>query len=154
MYANTEYVTIVCTRDAEDGVSVDQQVTYIKGVFLERHQGGQTYKNGLVTSDNATLFISSQAKATDAYSGSEKEFIAYQEYVAMQDNSNFWTLLIDGIDAGSCFFVVGKVPVTANNGVLDYATLRKTYADCYRVTGFDKYNAGRRLESYLRVGAR
>ena len=143
-------VTLIYTREVANGC-VQQDVTILKGVFLDTHEGGILTKTGIQNSDNATLFIPQSVRAVDGYSHEKKKYIEPQYYETV-DASDYWTLETAGKNSGmDCFFVLG---VPDLSGPLDYQTLRKTNPHCYRVTTVDFRNFGGPKMRHWQVGGK
>lgn len=151
MPSNTEYVTIVVTRPAQDGLTSTQDVYYAYAPYLCRHSGVNLARPGLLADDKATLYISGDYPVRDA-NGQQLQYMAAERYLAADDTTGYWTVLTDGAFSGAdCFFCAGKLDAAE---LLDYAELRRTTPDVYRVTHVDYFPAGCALSDHWRIGGK
>lgn len=143
-------VTLYNVTEDPDTLEIEQNVTVLLGVFLDRSQAKNIEKSGLRDADSATLFIPFSVKAVDGTSGALKEYIGPKAYRDLEDKTGYWTLETGGVSSGvDCFFVKGIF--VSQDG---YARMRDTVDDVYNVTTVDTRDFGSEDMQHWQVGAR
>lgn len=147
-------VTIYNVSENPDTLQQEYNITFLRGVFLDRRQAANIEKSGLRDADVATLFIPFSVDAVDAVTKSPKTYLSPKAYRSMEadggDVSRFWTLEPGGLASGmDSFFVKGEV--LNYNG---YSYLRNHYDDVYDITTIDTRDFGSADMQHWQVGAR
>ena len=143
-------VTLYNVTENPDTLELDYNITFLRGVFLDRHEASNIVKSGLRDADAATLFIPFSVKAVDAITETPKQFIGPKAYRALADPSGYWTLESGGISSpADCFFVKGELVNYSG-----YDKIRNTYDDVYDVTTIDTRDFGSSGMQHWQVGAR
>ena len=143
-------VTIYNVTENPDTLELDYNITFLRGVFLDRNEAASIEKSGLRDADAATLFIPFSVDAVDAVTGSQKQYIGPKAYRQLEDPSDYWTLESGGVSsAADCFFIKGEV--VNYNG---YNRMREYYDDVYDVTTVDTRDFGSEDMQHWQVGAR
>ena len=143
-------VTIYNVGENPDTLQQEYNMTFLRGVFLDRRQAANIEKSGLRDADAATLFIPFSVEAVDAVTGTPKHYIAPKAYRQLSDTSGYWTLesgvLASGADS---FFVKGEIV-----NYLGYGKMRELYDDVYDITTIDTRDFGSADMQHWQVGAR
>lgn len=147
-------VTIYNVGENPDTLEQTFNVTFLRGVFLDRRQAANIEKSGLRDADAATLFIPFTVEAVDAVTETPKMYLGPKAYRSMEaegeDVSGFWTLEPGGLSSGAdSFFIKGEV--LNYNG---YGYLRDHYDDVYDITTIDTRDFGSADMQHWQVGAR
>lgn len=141
-------VTVITVTET-NGVE-ERNVTLLHGVLIDSHAGGILYKSGLQSDDNATLYIPQSVEATDPVSGQAKSFMPPEQYIQQPDKTRSWTIIASGQRSGCDVFVVkGRVDPRERIG---YQELRKSGAECYRVSACDCRDYGSKRLHHWQVG--
>lgn len=149
MYA-PHAVTIYNVSENPDTLKLEYNVTFLRGVFLDRRQAANIEKSGLRDADAATLFIPFTVEAVDAVTGAPKQYIGPKAYRQLEDVSGYWTLEGGGMSSGEdSFFIKGEV--LNYNG---YAKMRELYDDVFDITTIDTRDFGSPDMQHWQVGAR
>ena len=143
-------VTIYNVSENPDTLEQEYNITFLRGVFLDRTEAANIEKSGLRDADAATLFIPFTVDAVDAVTGAKKSYIGPKAYRQLEDRSAYWTLEGGGMSSGAdSFFVKGEV--VNYNG---YAHMRDLYDDVYDITTIDTRDFGSADMQHWQVGAR
>ena len=143
-------VTVYNVTEDPETLWLEYNVTYLRGVFLDRHEAANIEKSGLRDADAATLFIPFSVEAVDAVTGEKKQYIKPKAYRQLEDKTGYWTLEGGGMSSGAdSFFVKGEI--LDLNG---YAKMRETYDDVYDITTIDTRDFGSADMQHFQVGAR
>lgn len=143
-------VTIYNVSENPDTLKLEYNVTFLRGVFLDRRQAANIEKSGLRDADAATLFIPFTVEAVDAVTGAPKQYIGPKAYRQLEDVSGYWTLEGGGMSSGEdSFFIKGEV--LNYNG---YAKMRELYDDVFDITTIDTRDFGSPDMQHWQVGAR
>ena len=143
-------VTIYNVSENPDTLEQEYNVTFLRGVFLDRRQAINIEKSGLQDADAATLFIPFSVEAIDAVTESRKQYIGPKAYRQLTDVSEYWTLEPGGTRSGAdTFFVKGEV--LSYEG---YGKMREKYDDVYDITTVDMRDFGSEDMQHWQVGAR
>lgn len=143
-------VTVYNVTENPDTLALEYNITFLRGVFLDRHEAASIEKSGLRDADAATLFIPFSVNAVDAVTETPKQYIGPKAYRQLSDTSGYWTLETGGISSPTdCFFVKGEV--VNYNG---YNRIREAYDDVYDVTTVDTRDFGSPDMQHWQVGAR
>ena len=143
-------VTIYNVSENPDTLKLEYNVTFLRGVFLDRRQAANIEKSGLRDADAATLFIPFTVEAVDAVTGAPKQYIGPKAYRQLEDVSGYWTLEGGGMSSGEdSFFIKGEV--LNYNG---YAKMRELYDDVFDITTIDTRDFGSTDMQHWQVGAR
>lgn len=143
-------VTIYNVSENPDTLKLEYNVTFLRGVFLDRRQAANIEKSGLRDADAATLFIPFTVEAVDAVTGTPKQYIGPKAYRQLEDVSGYWTLEGGGMSSGEdSFFIKGEV--LNYNG---YAKMRELYDDVFDITTIDTRDFGSPDMQHWQVGAR
>lgn len=143
-------VTIYNVSENPDTLEQEYNVTFLRGVFLDRRQAINIEKSGLQDADAATLFIPFSVEAIDAETESPKEYIGPKAYRQLSDVTGYWTLEPGGVSSGAdTFFVKGEV--LSYEG---YGKMREQYDDVYDITTVDMRDFGSEDMQHWQVGAR
>ena len=143
-------VTIYNVSENPDTLELEYNVTFLRGVFLDRHEAANITKSGLMDADAATLFIPFSVEAVDATTGAAKTYISPKAYRQLADPSGYWTLEGGGVSSGAdTFFIKGEVASD-----LGYAAMRDRYDDVYDITTVDVRDFGSADMQHFQVGAR
>ncbi len=143
-------VTIYNVSENPDTLKLEYNVTFLRGVFLDRRQAANIEKSGLRDADAATLFIPFTVEAVDAVTGAPKQYIGPKAYRQLEDVSGYWTLEGGGMSSGEdSFFINGEV--LNYNG---YAKMRELYDDVFDITTIDTRDFGSPDMQHWQVGAR
>ena len=143
-------VTIYNVSENPDTLEQEYNVTFLRGVFLDRRQAINIEKSGLQDADAATLFIPFSVEAIDAVTEAQKQYIGPKAYRQLQDVTGYWTLEPGGVSSGSdTFFVKGEV--VSYEG---YGKMREKYDDVYDITTVDMRDFGSEDMQHWQVGAR
>lgn len=143
-------VTIYNVGENPDTLEQEYNMTFLRGVFLDRRQAANIEKSGLRDADAATLFIPFSVEAVDAVTGAPKEYIGPKAYRQLADTSGYWTLEPGGLGSGAdSFFVKGEVV-----NYLGYGKMRELYDDVYDITTIDTRDFGSADMQHWQVGAR
>ena len=143
-------VTVYNVSEDPDTLDLIYNVTFLRGVFLDRREAASIEKSGLRDADSATLFIPFSVEAVDAVTGSPKQYIGPKAYRQLEDTSGYWTLEGGGMNSGEdSFFIKGEV--LNYNG---YAKMRELYDDVYDITTIDTRDFGSPDMQHWQVGAR
>ena len=143
-------VTIYNGSENPDTLKLEYNVTFLRGVFLDRRQAANIEKSGLRDADAATLFIPFTVEAVDAVTGAPKQYIGPKAYRQLEDVSGYWTLEGGGMSSGEdSFFIKGEV--LNYNG---YAKMRELYDDVFDITTIDTRDFGSPDMQHWQVGAR
>ena len=73
-------VTIYNVGENQDTLETEYNMTFLRGVFLDRRQAANIEKSGLRDADAATLFIPFSVDAVDAVTGDKKQYISPKAY--------------------------------------------------------------------------
>lgn len=136
----------------ENPITLEQEynVTFLRGVFLDRREAANIEKSGLRDADAATLFIPFSVEAVDAVTGAPKQYIGPKAYRQLEDVSGYWTMEGGGLSSGAdSFFIKGEV--LNYNG---YGKMRELYDDVYDITTIDTRDFGSPDMQHWQVGAR
>ena len=143
-------VTIYNVGEDPDTLQQEYNITFLRGVFLDRREASNIEKSGLRDADVASLFIPFSVKAVDAVTGAPKQYIGPKAYRQLADVSGYWTLESGGLASGAdSFFIKGEV--VNYNG---YARMRELYDDVYDITTIDTRDFGSPDMQHWQVGAR
>ena len=143
-------VTVYNVSENPDTLELEYNVTFLRGVFLDRHEAANITKSGLRDADAATLFIPFSVEAVDAVTETPKQYISPKAYRQLEDTSGHWTLEGGGMSSGAdSFFIKGEV--LNYNG---YARMREMYDDVYDITTIDTRDFGSEDMRHWQVGAR
>ena len=143
-------VTIYNVSENPDTLALEYNVTFLRGVFLDRSEAANIEKTGLRDADSATLFIPFSVEAVDAVTGSPKQYIKPKAYRQLQDTTGYWTLEGGGLSSGAdCFFIKGEILNYSG-----YARMREMYDDVYDITTIDTKDFGSADMQHWQVGAR
>lgn len=143
-------VTIYNVSEDPETLELSYNVTFLRGVFLDRSEAANITKSGLRDADAATLFIPFTVEAVDAVTGDPKQYIGPKAYRQLEDVSGYWTLEGGGMSSGAdSFFIKGEV--LNYNG---YAKMREMYDDVYDITTIDIRDFGSEDMQHFQVGAR
>ena len=143
-------VTIYNVGENPDTLEQEYNMTFLRGVFLDRRQAANIEKSGLRDADAATLFIPFSVEAVDAVTGDPKQYIGPKAYRQLADASGYWTLEPGGLASGAdSFFVKGEVV-----NYLGYGKMRELYDDVYDITTIDTRDFGSPDMQHWQVGAR
>ena len=143
-------VTIYNVGENPDTLEQEYNVTFLRGVFLDRRQAINIEKSGLRDADAATLFIPFSVEAVDAVTGSPKQYIGPKAYRQLSDVSGYWTLEPGGLSSGmDSWFVKGEILNYSG-----YGRMRELYDDVYDITTIDTRDFGSADMQHWQVGAR
>lgn len=143
-------VTIYNVGENPDTLEQEYNMTFLRGVFLDRRQAANIEKSGLRDADAATLFVPFSVEAVDAVTGTPKEYIGPKAYRQLEDTSGYWTLEPGGLGSSAdSFFVKGEVV-----NYLGYGKMRELYDDVYDITTIDTRDFGSPDMQHWQVGAR
>lgn len=143
-------VTIYNVGEDPDTLQQEYNITFLRGVFLDRREAANIEKSGLRDADVATLFIPFSVDAVDAVTGARKQYISPKAYRQLEDTSNYWTLEGGGLASGAdSFFIKGEVV-----NYTGYAQMREMYDDVYDITTIDTRDFGSPDMQHWQVGAR
>ena len=143
-------VTIYNVTENPDTLELEYNVTFLRGVFLDRHEAANITKSGLRDADAATLFIPFSVEAVDAVTGDPKQYIGPKAYRQLADTTGYWTLEGGGMSSGAdSFFIKGEVL-----NYKGYAKMREMYDDVYDITTIDIRDFGSADMQHFQVGAR
>ena len=143
-------VTIYNVGENPDTLESEYNVTFLRGVFLDRRQATNIEKSGLRDADAATLFIPFSVEAVDAVTGARKQYIGPKAYRQLSDVSGFWTLEPGGLSSGmDSWFVKGEILNYSG-----YGRMRELYDDVYDITTIDTRDFGSDDMQHWQVGAR
>ena len=143
-------VTIYNVGENPDTLEQEYNMTFLRGVFLDRRQAANIEKSGLRDADAATLFIPFSVEAVDAVTGTPKQYIGPKAYRQLADTSGYWTLEPGGLASGAdSFFVKGEIV-----NYLGYGKMRELYDDVYDITTIDTRDFGSADMQHWQVGAR
>lgn len=119
-------------------------ITILKGVFLDAMKASNVNQSGLVGADAVDLFVPFSIDAKDALTGKKKKFCGAMEYWASEDKSELWTLT----DGGDTFFVKG----VAVEPEKDFSFISMKYDNVYVVTKIDEKDFGSKPMQHWQVG--
>lgn len=143
-------VTVYNVSENQDTLEQEYNVTFLRGVLLDRRQAINIEKSGLQDADAATLFIPFSVEAIDAVTYEPKQYIGPKAYRQLQDVTGYWTLEPGGVSSGAdTFFVKGEV--LSYEG---YGKMREQYDDVYDITTVDMRDFGSADMQHWQVGAR
>lgn len=123
------------------------EITILRGVFLDISQGENIMKSGLSNADSAVLYIPMDINAVDAITGEEQQYIEPKVYDRLEDKTGFWTI---GDRQKNCYFVKGEVVEPES----DYNTINTQYDYAYTVTSVDVRDFGTRSMWHWQVGGK
>lgn len=126
----TIYNSYTITNDMFEEITA-QNITVLRGVFLDASKAANVRSSGLEGADAANLYIPLHIHAVDGLTGAEKRFVGAAEYGLEKDKSAVWTLDTNG----SSFFVKGEVVETGPER--DFQYINEHYDSVYRVTKVD-----------------
>lgn len=133
-------------KDPETKKPVNE-ITILRGVFLDISQGENIMKSGLSNADSAVLYIPMDIKALNAVTGEEQQYIEPKVYDRLEDKTRFWTI---GERQNNCYFVKGEVVEPES----DYKTINTNYDYAYTVTSVDVRDFGTRSMWHWQVGGK
>ena len=147
-------VTVYNVGENPETLQQEYNVTFLRGVFLDRRQAANIEKSGLRDADSATLYIPFTVEAVDAVTETPKQYMPPKAYRAAEaegiDVSDYWTLEPGGLASGmDSFFIKGEV--LNYNG---YGYLREHYDDVYDISTIDTRDFGSADMQHWQVGAR
>lgn len=143
-------VTIYNVGENPDTLEQEYNITFLRGVFLDRREASLIEKTGLRDADVATLFIPFSVNAVDALTETPKQYISPKAYRQLEDTSGYWTLEGGGLLSGQdSFFIKGEVVNYSG-----YAKMRELYDDVYDITTIDTRDFGSPDMQHWQVGAR
>ncbi len=143
-------VTVYNVSENPETLKLEYNVTFLRGVFLDRREAANIEKSGLRDADAATLFIPFSVEAVDAVTGAAKQYIGPKAYRQLSDVTGYWTLEGGGMSSGAdSFFIKGEV--LNYNG---YSKMRELYDDVYDITTIDTRDFGSPDMQHWQVGAR
>lgn len=143
-------VTIYNVGENPKTLEQEYNITFLRGVFLDRREAANIEKSGLRDADAATLFIPFSVDAVDAVTGDKKQYISPKAYRQLENTSGYWTLESGGLGSGAdSFFVKGEIV-----NYLGYGKMRELYDDVYDITTIDTRDFGSLDMQHWQVGAR
>ena len=143
-------VTIYNVSEDPYTLELQYNITFLRGVFLDRNQATSIEKSGLRDADSATLFIPFSVDAIDALTEEPKQYISPKAYRQLENVSGYWTLEGGGLSSGAdTFFIKGEVINYAG-----YGRMRELYDDVYDITTIDTRDFGSEDMQHWQVGAR
>lgn len=143
-------VTIYNVGENPDTLRQEYNITFLRGVFLDRREAANIEKSGLRDADAATLFIPFSVDAVDAVTETPKQYIGPKAYRQLEDVHDYWTLEGGGLASGAdSFFIKGEIVNYSG-----YAKLREMYDDVYDITTIDTRDFGSEDMQHWQVGAR
>lgn len=134
-------------KDPETGKPLNE-ITILRGVFLDISQGENIMRSGLSNADRATLYIPMSIKAVDGTTEQEQQYVSPKEYELLEDKTGFWTI---GERKNSvCYFVKGEVVEPDS----DYREINTRYDYAYVVTSVDVRDFGSKPMWHWQVGGK
>lgn len=97
-------MTVYTIIEDEVTFEVTENITVLKGVFVDSVKAINTIMTGSASADSVNLYIPFSVKAVDGITGETKKFLSPIEYLNLPDKSGVWTL-----DPKNSFFVKGEV---------------------------------------------
>lgn len=97
-------VTVYTIIEDEATFEVTENITILKGVFVDSVKAINTVMTGSASADAVNLYIPFSVNAVDGITGEAKRFVPPVEYLNRTDKSGVWTL-----DTKNSFFVKGEV---------------------------------------------
>lgn len=138
----TMYNVEIGTDSATFKDKIVNQITILRGVFLDASKAVNVRESGLVGADAVTLYIPFGVEAVDGETGEPKQHVGPIEYWRSSDKTRLWTMSIGGTKThgvnGSCFFVKGE----AVHPDLAVDAIEMMYDDVYDITSIDKKDFG------------
>lgn len=122
-------------KDPETG-KPKNDITILRGVFLDISQGENKMRSGLTNADSATLYIPMSIKAVNGITGEQVRYLPPKEYELADDKSGVWT--IGERKNNGCFFVKGEVVERDAS----YQDINTRYDYAYVVTSVDVRDFG------------
>lgn len=149
MYAPHTVTLYNVSEDAETLQTI-RSITVLKGVFLDISKASNVQKSGMENADAATLYIPFSVFAYDPLTGNKKMFVTPRSYMALEDKTDFWTLMTSGdTSANPTFFVKGIISDDES-----YGYIRNKYDFVYDVTSVDTKDFGSPNMQHWQVGGR
>ena len=143
-------VTIYNVTENPNTLELEYNVTFLRGVFLDRRQAANIEKSGLRDADAATLYIPFSVDAVDAVTEEPKQYIGPKAYRQLADVTGYWTLEPGGLSSGTdSFFIKGEILNYSG-----YARMREMYDGVYDITTIDTRDFGSPDMQHWQVGAR
>lgn len=145
-------VTIYNTESAIDPETykdvVSNNITILRGVFLDASKAVNVNMSGLTEADAVDLYIPFSVDARDGVTGAVKRFAGPKEYWSSEDKSGIWTLS-EGLTTGKgTYFVKGEAVEEGKD--FQYVSLK--YDNVFVVTKVDTKDFGSEDMQHWQVG--
>lgn len=142
----TVYNTTTETDPATFADVTSNNITVLRGVFLDSNKGYNVRATGLETADSATLYIPFSTVGVDGVTGAEKTYADPVSFWNAPDKSGLWTLSTDG----NTFFVKGEVVEPGKSSVY----INSKYGYVYDVTKCDRKDFGSADMQHFEAGGK
>lgn len=129
----TPHTVTIYNVSQDENFRTVNNITVLRGVFLDATKGSNVTKSGLDNADAFNLYVPFAVNATDGVTGRRKTYLRPTEYRLAPIPNDYWTM-----EPGEeCFFVKGHVVEPS----LSFREMNAQY-DAHRITKVDTKDFG------------